>query len=99
VTYEVIETETYTSWIAKLRDRAGRAVIGRRIQRVAEGNFGDVRPVGDRVSELRVNHGPGYRVYFVVRAAVVLVLLCGGDKDSQSRDVSRAKTLAKDVRG
>jgi putative addiction module killer protein len=72
-------------------------VIVRRIARVAAGNFGDVRPVGGGVSELRIDHGPGFRVYFVRRGASLVVLLCGGDKGSQARDIARAKVLAEEV--
>jgi putative addiction module killer protein len=72
-------------------------VIVRRIARVAAGNFGDVRPVGGGVSELRIDHGPGFRVYFVRRGESLVVLLCGGDKGSQARDIARAKVLAEEV--
>jgi putative addiction module killer protein len=72
-------------------------VIVRRIARVAAGNFGDVRPVGGGVSELRIDHGPGFRVYFARRGESLVVLLCGGDKGSQARDIARAKVLAEEV--
>lgn len=71
--------------------------ITARIRHLALGHFGDVRPVGEGVSELRVHHGPGYRIYFVSRGALLIVLLCGGDKDSQRRDVALAKKMARNV--
>jgi putative addiction module killer protein len=95
--WRVEQTPEFETWLSSLRDRIARAIIVRRIERVAGGNMGDVRPVGDGVSELRVDHGPGYRVYFVRRGAVVIVLLCGGDKGSQVRDIARAKALAQEV--
>lgn len=66
-----------------------------RIQRLAQGNAGDVKPVGEGISELRINHGVGYRVYYILRDEEVIALLCGGDKDSQDRDIARAKKLAR----
>lgn len=95
--WEVRQTAEFEDWLLHLRDIAARAIIVRRIRRVAVGNFGDVRPVGDGVSELRVNYGPGYRIYFVRRGEALIVLLCGGDKDSQTRDVARAKVLAQET--
>ncbi|HZW15503.1 MAG TPA: type II toxin-antitoxin system RelE/ParE family toxin [Brevundimonas sp.] len=83
--------------MGRLRDRTARAIIARRIDRVASGNLGDVKAVGDGVSELRVDHGPGYRVYFVRRGQSVIVLLCGGDKSSQAKDILRAKALAQEI--
>ena len=74
-----------------------RAVIARRIQRIAGGNLGDVRSVGEGVREARIDYGPGYRVYFTRRGELLIVLLCGGDKASQARDIARAKAIAKDV--
>lgn len=94
---EVVRTPEFARWLARLRDNAARAVIARRIDRLAGGNAGDVRPVGGGVSELRIDVGPGYRVYFVRRGARLIVLLCGGDKDSQARDVARARSLAREV--
>lgn len=91
------ETPTFESWMANLRDKLARAIILRRLDRVAYGNLGDVKAVGDGVSELRVDHGPGYRVYFVRRGDALIVLLCGGDKGSQARDIARAKALAREV--
>lgn len=97
MTWEIRQTPVFEAWIRGLRDPIARAVILRRIARVADGNLGDVKSVGDGVRELRVDHGPGFRVYFVRRGNALLVLLCGGDKGSQTRDISRAKVLAREV--
>jgi putative addiction module killer protein len=78
----------------KLRDSRARARVAIRIDRLAEGNPGDVRPVGGGVSELRIDYGPGYRVYYVQRGDQLIILLCGGDKDSQDADIRRARELA-----
>ena len=96
---EVRETEEYSRWFDGLRDRQGRVRILARIRRLSLGNPGDVKPVGEGVSELRVDFGPGYRVYFVQEGAVVVILLAGGDKSTQKRDIERAKELARDLRG
>ena len=80
--------------MAALSDHRARAKIAARIDRLAFGNPGDVRPVGEGVSELRIHYGPGYRVYFVKRGSVLILLLCGGDKSTQTKDVKAAKMLA-----
>lgn len=91
----ILETLEFADWLTKLKDVQARARIARRIYRLREGNPGDVKPVGEGVSELRIDYGPGYRVYFIQEGKVVILLLCGGDKSSQSRDIAKAKTLAK----
>ncbi|POO54942.1 type II toxin-antitoxin system RelE/ParE family toxin [Agrobacterium rosae] len=93
--FTIRETEEFAEWLASLRDVQARARIARRVYRLADGNPGDVKPVGESVSELRIDYGPGYRVYFIQDGKVVIVLLCGGDKSSQRRDIARAKKLAK----
>lgn len=95
--FEVIQTDEFETWLEDLRDRRARAQIAKRIVRVQSGLLGDVEPVGEGVSELRVHYGPGYRLYFVRRGQVVIILLCGGDKSSQARDIARAKDMAKEV--
>jgi putative addiction module killer protein len=94
---EVRKTAQFTKWFDSLKDRKGRARIQARIDRVEMGHFGDVESVGEGVSELRIFYGPGYRVYFVQRNAVVVILLSGGDKDSQQADIAKAKEIAKQV--
>ena len=94
---EVRQTAVYADWFAQLRDRQARARIDVRIRRLSLGNAGDAKPVGDGVSELRIDHGPGYRVYFVQKRDVLIVLLAGGDKSSQDRDICVAKQLAKEL--
>lgn len=94
---EVRETDSFAEWLSDLRDVRARVEIARRIRRLALGNPGDVKPVGEGVSELRIHHGPGYRVYFVQRGTVLIVLLCGGDKSSQGRDIRSAIQMAKEV--
>jgi putative addiction module killer protein len=94
---EIRQTAVFAAWLRKLRDSRARARIAARIQRLAFGTFGDVRPVGEGVSELRIHEGPGYRVYFVQRNAVLVILLCAGDKATQARDIAQAKRLAKEV--
>ncbi len=95
--WEVCQSAEFEAWLLEFRDKVARAIIVRRIARVAGGNFGDVRAVGGGVSELRIDHEPGFRVYFVRRGERLIVLLCGGDKGSQARDIARAKALAQEV--
>jgi putative addiction module killer protein len=94
---EVRETEAFSSWLSALRDDRARARIAVRVRRLAFGNPGDVKPVGEGVSELRIHHGAGYRVYFVQRGTMLIVILCGGDKDTQDKDIATAKRLAKEL--
>jgi len=94
---EVRQTTIFRRWLNGLKDRRAAERIAQRILRLEAGQPGDVRPVGAGVSELRVDHGPGYRAYFVLRGAVLIVLLCGGDKKSQQRDIARAKVLAAEL--
>lgn len=91
---EIRQTEEYADWFARLRDRQARARIDIRIRRLSLGNPGDVKPVGGGVSELRIDYGPGYRVYYTQRGAALVLLLCGGDKSTQDADIRRAKELA-----
>jgi putative addiction module killer protein len=91
---EVRKTATFSDWMAGLRDHRARAKIAARIDRLALRNPGDVAPVGEGISELRIHYGPGYRVYFVSRGKTLIVLLCGGDKSTQTKDIKTAKLLA-----
>jgi putative addiction module killer protein len=94
---EIRKTALFLGWYASLRDAKAKAAIARRIERAAAGNLGDVQPVGEGVSEMRVHVGAGYRVYFVTRGAVAIILLCGGDKSSQAADIRRALEISKEV--
>jgi len=94
---EVRQTDEYSEWFANLRDRQARARINARIRRLSLGNPGDVKPVGEGVSELRIDYGPGYRVYFIQRGREVVVLLAGGDKRTQERDIQTALKLARNL--
>jgi len=96
---DVRQTEIFREWILALRDRRAIVRIGVRIGRLRQGNFGDVKSIGDGVSELRIDYGPGYRVYFTRRGERIVLLLCGGDKGGQSHDIARAKALATDLKG
>ena len=95
---ELRQTETYSDWYRNLRDRAAKTRIDARIERLLLGNPGDVRPVGRGVSELRIDYGPGYRIYYWQHGDIIIFLLAGGDKDSQSRDIQRAIELSQDMR-
>ncbi|APX86604.1 addiction module antitoxin RelB [Methylorubrum extorquens] len=90
-------TSVFQTWIDDLRDVRAVARIAKRIDRLALGNPGDVKPVGDGVSEMRIDYGPGYRVYFTAQGKQIVILLCGGDKSSQERDIRAAKALAKEL--
>ena len=92
---EVRQTEVYAQWFNGLRDLRARARIDARIRRLSLGNPGDVRPVGEGVSELRIDYGPGYRVYYAQRGQALVVLLAGGDKATQDRDIRAAIELAR----
>lgn len=91
---EVRQTAEFKDWLSALRDRAAAARIAARLMRLELGAFGDVKPVGEGVSELRVDAGPGYRVYIVARGSILVIVLCGGDKSTQAKDIKRAKRLA-----
>jgi len=88
------ETEEFSAWMSKHRDARGKAKIAARIDRLAQENPGDVAPVGEDVSEMRIHFGPGYRVYFVRRGGEIVILRCGGDKSKQTRDIKLALKLA-----
>ena len=94
---EIRKTKVFAKWIDGLRDVRARARILVRIERLAGGNPGDVKPVGGGVSELRIDHGPGYRVYYVQRGQELIILLAGGDKRTQSRNIATAIRLAQDL--
>jgi putative addiction module killer protein len=91
---EFKQTETFRKWRIRLKDQRGRALIASRLDRLAYGNAGDVRPVGQGISELRIDYGPGFRVYFQKRGETIVILLCGGDKSTQAKDIQTAKRLA-----
>jgi putative addiction module killer protein len=97
VVVEIRQTDVYYQWFKGLRDRQAKARIILRIRRLSLGNFGDVKPVGEGVSEMRIDYGPGYRVYFIRRGEFLVVLLAGGDKQSQDRDINRALELAREL--
>jgi putative addiction module killer protein len=90
---DVRETDEFSDWLGALRDLRAKAKILVRIERLARGNPGDVAPVGEGVSELRIHYGPGYRVYYVQRGTRYILLLAGGDKSTQDRDIAEAKRL------
>jgi len=94
---EVRQTEAFAQWLEELADTRAASRISQRIIRLQSGLLGDVRPVGEGVSELRIDYGPGYRVYFVQRGKILIILLCGGDKRTQARDIRKAKALAADL--
>ena len=94
---EIRQTEIYSRWFNSLRDRQAKARIDIRIRRLSTGNPGDVKPVGQGVSELRIDYGPGYRVYFVQRGETLIILLAGGDKRTQEQDIKTALDLAQDL--
>ena len=91
---EIRKTKAFSDWLAGLRDQRAKAKIAARIDRLSLGNAGDVEPVGEGVSELRIHYGAGYRVYFVKRGRALIILLCGGDKSTQTKDIRAAKALA-----
>jgi putative addiction module killer protein len=91
---EIKQTEIYRKWEHKLKDHKARAIIAARLFRLANGLLGDVSPVGQGISELRIHHGPGYRIYFQQRDNEIIILLCGGNKSTQQKDIEAAKKLA-----
>ena len=95
--YEIRKTDDFVRWLDNLGDRRGRAKILARLDRVAEGNLGDTKPVGEGVAELRIPFGPGYRMYYTKRRNIVVILLLGGDKSTQEKDIKRAIQMAQDL--
>jgi putative addiction module killer protein len=94
---EILQTEDYARWFERLKDRQARARILARLRRLSLGNAGEVQPVGEGVSELRIHFGPGYRVYFLQRGESQVILLAGGAKRTQQRDIERARALAREL--
>lgn len=94
---EIRKTETFATWLDELRDLRARARVQARMERLAGGNIGDVKPVGEGVSEMRIDYGPGYRVYFTRQKRELIVLLAGGDKSTQAADIKTALRLAREL--
>ena len=95
---ELVSSNIFVDWLTALSDRRAAARIQARLDRLALGNPGDVKPVGEGVSEMRIDYGPGYRVYFTRRGVLLVLLLCGGDKSTQAKDIAQAKRLAKELK-
>jgi putative addiction module killer protein len=95
---EIRETDTYKKWFDSLNDKMAKVRIDIRIKRVSLGNFGDVEPVGKGVSELKIDYGAGYRVYFVKQENIIVILLCGGDKSTQKKDIQKAHKLSQELK-
>ncbi len=93
---KLLFSEEFRGWLARLRDDIAKAAVVSRLARLESGNLGDARAVGNGISELRIHHGPGYRIYFQRRGHEIVILLWGGDKSSQQRDIERARLIAKD---
>lgn len=91
---EIKQTETYRKWHRRLKDERARALIASRLDRLAYGHSGDVEPIGQGISKLRIHSGSGYRLYFQKRGEMIIILLCGGDKSTQIKDIKTAKKLA-----
>ena len=94
----ILTTEVFMSWYQSLQDRQAARRIQARIDRAEDGHFGDCKPVGEGISEMRIHHGPGYRVYFIQRKLDIVILLAGGDKSTQSEDIRRALQLARQLK-
>jgi putative addiction module killer protein len=94
----LVQSSVFAEWLGSLKDHTTKARILHRLAQATLGNFGDAKPVGDGVLEMRIHHGPGYRVYFVRHGATVYVLLCGGSKATQNRDITRAKRMAGELK-
>lgn len=95
--YEILQSERFQNWLSGLKDNQARAVIILRLQRMEEGNFGNIRALGDKLEEIKFKIGPGYRIYFVRQGKKIILLLHGGDKSSQKRDINLAKQMIKDL--
>jgi len=95
--YQIKKTKQFDKWMNGLKDVRGKIGIARRIERIRHGNFGDMKSVGDDVSELRITTGPGYRIYFMKHEDMIIVLLVGGDKSKQSKDIAKAKKLREEL--
>ena len=95
--YEIRTTKLFDDWVKNLKDRQAALSIAKRLDRVLKGNLGDVASLGDGVSEMRIFIGSGYRLYYTLRGAELIILLCGGDKSTQQRDIEKAKDLAKNL--
>jgi putative addiction module killer protein len=96
-TMQIVQSDVFTAWLDDVKDERAAARIVTRIRRMEIGNAGDVRSVGEGVSEIRIDYGPGYRVYFTRRGMTLVILLCGGDKKSQRKDIALAKRMAKET--
>ena len=92
-----LKSDEFDDWLSGLKDQVGKAIIAKRIRSAEAGRFGDCEPVGEGVSEMRIHYGPGYRAYFTRRGDVVYLLLLGGDKSTQKRDIKRAKDMARAI--
>jgi len=95
---EIRETEVYKKWFSSIKDKKTRSIIDVRIRRVSLGNFGDIEPVGRGVTELKIDYGPGFRVYLLNQGNVIVILLCGGDKSTQEEDIRKAQDLAQRIK-
>jgi putative addiction module killer protein len=96
--YKAYKTDVFSKWHDSLKDLKGKIAIARRIDRAENGNLGDSEPVGSGVFEMRIDFGPGYRVYYIIRNGEIIILLCGGDKSSQKRDIDKAKEIAQEYK-
>lgn len=95
--YRLLQTEAFAAWLRNVRDMKARVAIGRRLERAQAGNLGDCKSVGGGVAEMRIDFGPGYRVYYTIRGKQLIIVLAGGDKSSQTADIAKAQRMAEEV--
>lgn len=95
--YTVQQTHKFSQWLTKLKDMKARITIARRLERAQAGSLGDVKPVGENIYEMRIDFGPGYRLYYTMRGNELIILLVGGDKSTQQQDIEKAKVMAKEI--